>query len=178
MLFADLKATDGHFATLDYSESPPLLFIGVFVEFDDLALSNLKTADTPGAGKTAGFNCRNCGAAIELRALEMTKTVACTSCGAIQDPNDPNLLILQEARARERITPTIPLGSRGPLHGHEYEVIGFARRTIEVDDEEYGWNEYVLFNRRQGFRYLSEYQRPLERHQDGTRHAAAGAERR
>ena len=37
-------------------------------------------------------------------------------------------------------------------------MIGFARRTIEVDGEEYGWNEYVLFNRRQGFRYLSEYE--------------------
>jgi hypothetical protein len=158
VLFFDLKATDGHFATLDYSESPPLLFIGAFVEFDELALSNLKTADSPQAGKTAGFNCRNCGAAIELRALEMTKTVACTSCAAIQDPHDPNLLILQQARERERIKPTIPLGSRGSLHGHEFEVIGFARRTIKVEGEEYGWNEYVLLNRRQGFRYLSEYE--------------------
>ncbi len=47
VLFADLKATDGHFATLDYSESPPLLFIGAFVEFDELGLSNLKTAERP-----------------------------------------------------------------------------------------------------------------------------------
>jgi len=158
VLFVDLKAADGHFATLDYSESPPLLFIGAFVEFDELGLSNLKGPESPGAGRTAGFNCRNCGAAIELRALEMTKTVACTSCAAIQDPKDPNLLVLQEARARERVKPTIPLGSRGALHGHEFEVIGFARRTIEVEGEEYGWNEYVLFNRRQGFRYLSEYE--------------------
>ena len=158
VLFADLKAADGHFATLDYSESPPLLFSGSFVEFDGLALSNLKTAESPQAGKTAGFNCRNCGAAIELRALEMTKTVACTSCAAIQDPNDANLVILQTSKALERVKPTIPLGSRGTLHGHEFEVIGFAYRTIAVEGEEYGWKEYVLFNRRQGFRYLSEYE--------------------
>jgi hypothetical protein len=158
VLFADLKAADGHFATLDYSESPPLLFIGSFVEFDELALSNLKTAESPQAGKTAGFNCRNCGAAIELRALEMTKTVACTSCAAIQDPKDANLVILQTSKALERVKPTIPLGSRGTLHGHEFEVIGFAYRTITVEGEEYGWKEYVLFNRRQGFRYLSEYE--------------------
>ncbi len=158
VLFADLKAGDGHFATLDYSEAPPLLFVGVFVEFDELALGNLKPPSAPAAVRAAGFNCRNCGAAIELRALELTKTVACTSCGAIQDPGDPNLLVLQEARARERIVPTIPLGSRGTIRGHEYEVIGFLRRTIEVDGEEYGWNEYVLFNREQGFRYLSEYE--------------------
>ena len=158
VLFADLKAADGHFATLDYSESPPLLFIGSFVEFDELALSNLKTAESPQAGKTSGFNCRNCGAAIELRALEMTKTVACTSCAAIQDPNDANLVILQTSKALERVKPTIPLGSRGTLHGHEFEVIGFVYRTITVEGEEYGWKEYVLFNRRQGFRYLSEYE--------------------
>jgi hypothetical protein len=158
VLFADLKAADGHFATLDYSESPPLLFIGLFVEFDQLELSNLTPAESPRAGKIAGFNCRNCGAAIELRALEMTKTVACTSCAAIQDPHDPNLLVLQESKAKERVKPTIPLGSRGTLHGHEFEAIGFAYRTIEVEGEEYGWKEYVLFNRQQGFRYLSEYE--------------------
>jgi hypothetical protein len=158
VLFADLKAADGHFATLDYSESPPLLFIGVFVDFDELALANLKAAEAMPAGKTAGFNCRQCGAAIELRALEKTKTVACTSCAAIQDPNDATLLILQQAKELERVKPTIPLGSRGKLHGHEFDVIGFAYRTIDVEGEEYGWKEYVLFNRRQGFRYLSEYE--------------------
>jgi Domain of unknown function (DUF4178) len=156
--FVDLKASDGHFATIDGSEAPPLVFVGRFVEFDDLALANLKPAPDPAVVKAAGFNCRNCGAAIELRAVTLTKTVACTSCGAIQDPSDPNLLVLQEAQARERLKPSIPLGSRGQLHGHEYEVIGVQRRTITVDDEEYGWTEYVLFNREHGFRYLSEYE--------------------
>ncbi len=54
--------------------------------------------------------------------------------------------------------PKIPLGTRGTLHGHEYEVIGYQYRYIVVDDETYGWDEYLLFNREQGFRYLSEYQ--------------------
>jgi hypothetical protein len=157
ILLFDLKANDARFATLDYSEAPPFLFVGVFVDFDDLVLANLKPAAEAHA-KSFGFNCRNCGAAIEPRALELTKTVACTSCGAIQDPKDPNLLVLQEARSHERITPTIPLGTRGSLGGHDYDVIGFQRRTITVDGEEYGWNEYVVFNRKQGFRYLSEYE--------------------
>ena len=144
-------------ATVDYSEAPPLLFVGQFVEFDALALKNLRPAPAGPDVKTAGFNCRNCGAAIELRALALTKTVACTSCGAIQDPRDPNIVILQQAATAQRITPTIPLGTRGTLDGHDTEVIGFQRRTIEVDDETYGWNEYLLFHREQGFRYLSEY---------------------
>ena len=37
-------------------------------------------------------------------------------------------------------------------------MVGFQYRTIEVDGDTYGWNEYVLFNPYQGFRYLSEYE--------------------
>ena len=106
---------------------------------------------------TRGFNCANCGAAVELRALTHTRAVACTSCAAILDPRDANLYVLQTAAERERIRPTIPLGTRGTWHGHPYEVVGFQRRVIEVDGLPYGWNEYVLFNPYRGFRYLSEY---------------------
>jgi hypothetical protein len=40
--FADLRTYDGRFGTIDYSENPPLLFLGEFVEFDALRLVNLK----------------------------------------------------------------------------------------------------------------------------------------
>ena len=158
VLFADLRSADGHFATIDYSESPPLLFLGVFSTFAELELKDLRPVDEGPRVTTAGFNCRNCGAAIELKAVELTKSVACTSCAAIQDPNDPNVLILQEAQARERYVPKIPLGTRGTLDDKPFEVIGFQYRYIVVDDEQYGWDEYLLYNREDGFRYLSEYQ--------------------
>jgi len=107
--------------------------------------------------RVAGFNCPNCGAAVERRALTHTRAVACTSCGAVLDPDDPNLVILQEAAMRERIVPAIPLGTRGTFGGHPFDVVGFQYRTIDVDGAIYGWREYVLFNPYQGFRYLSEY---------------------
>ena len=158
VLFADLATEDGQLATIDYSESPPFLFRGIYVDFDALQLKNLKPVPAGPEAKTSGFNCRNCGAAIELRAALFTKTVACTSCGALQDPSDPNVLVLQTFAKRERITPRIPPGSRGHLHGHDFDVIGFQRRSIVVDGETYSWDEYLLFNREHGFRYLSEYQ--------------------
>jgi len=40
--FADLRSMDGRFATIDYTENPPLLFLGEFVEFESLRLTNLK----------------------------------------------------------------------------------------------------------------------------------------
>jgi len=43
--FADLMTTDGGFATIDYSESVPLVFLGEYVEYRDLALTNLRRFD-------------------------------------------------------------------------------------------------------------------------------------
>jgi hypothetical protein len=42
LLFADLRTPTGDFATIDYSEDPPLLFLGRAVEFDDLHFKNLR----------------------------------------------------------------------------------------------------------------------------------------
>jgi hypothetical protein len=42
VVFADLRSADGHFATIDYSEEPPLLFVGEALEFEDLRFKNLK----------------------------------------------------------------------------------------------------------------------------------------
>lgn len=39
---ADLTGTGTLFATLDYSETPPLVFLGERVEFDDLKMTNLR----------------------------------------------------------------------------------------------------------------------------------------
>ncbi len=42
LLFADLRTPDGEFATIDYSDDPPLLFLGRAVEFDELHFKNLR----------------------------------------------------------------------------------------------------------------------------------------
>lgn len=42
LLFADMRSVDARFATIDYSEEPPLFFLGEAVEFEDLRFKNLK----------------------------------------------------------------------------------------------------------------------------------------
>ncbi len=42
MLFADLRSHDARFGTIDYSEAPPLFFLGRSVSFDELKLRNLR----------------------------------------------------------------------------------------------------------------------------------------
>lgn len=43
VVFVDLRSTSGKFATIDYSDEQPALYLGEIVEFDSLALKNLRT---------------------------------------------------------------------------------------------------------------------------------------
>jgi hypothetical protein len=38
--FADLRSSDGSFATIDYSEEPPIVFLGRAVQWDELAMKD------------------------------------------------------------------------------------------------------------------------------------------
>jgi hypothetical protein len=42
VLFVDLRTTDGRLATVDYSETPALVFSGRFYEYPDLHLSSVR----------------------------------------------------------------------------------------------------------------------------------------
>lgn len=157
--FADLRTGDGRFATIDYSEEPPLLFLGEFVEFASLGLSNLRHEEetltrVEGA---RGLNCPNCGTAVTLRDPANAVNVACSSCGSILDATSATLKVLQRHKRKERIKPRIPLGSTGSLKGKDWEVLGFQVRTISVEGTDYSWREYLLRNREEGYRYLTEY---------------------
>jgi hypothetical protein len=105
-----------------------------------------------------GLNCPSCGASLTIRGGGHSLTVVCESCLSVLDAKDPNLQVLQKFEAQERIQPDIPLGTRGKWHNAVYEVIGFQHRCIVADNIVYGWDEYLLFNPYQGFRYLTQYQ--------------------
>jgi len=157
---ADLLGDQASFATLDYSEESPLVFVGEYVEFDDLRLSNLREFDGwsgKASPKVRAFQCVQCGAAVTQRGLMQTTSVVCPSCGAIIDVSDENLKVLSTFAARTKVTPAIPLGTRGTFPDGEFEVIGFLQRFVTVEGVDYHWREYLLFNPYKGFRWLSEY---------------------
>jgi len=111
-----------------------------------------------GAPQVGSLNCPGCGASLTVRSFGNAVTIVCESCHSVLDAQDPKLRILQQFHAAtSEDPPLIPLGSRGSIRGVLYEVIGFQRRTIEVEGISYSWHEYVLFNPAKGFRYLTEY---------------------
>jgi hypothetical protein len=109
------------------------------------------------AVRARSISCPNCGGPVQMRGFAHTLSVVCPQCRTLLDTSTPEVRILQTFQSKERIQPTIPLGSRGKIGGTQYEVIGFQMRGVTSSDESYSWNEYLLFNPYQGFRYLTEY---------------------
>lgn len=154
--YADLSGPKGEFGTLDYSEDPPLLFLGREVTLDDLDLPATVKPARRERRQVAGahLSCPHCGGALELRAPDKTERVTCPSCGSLLDVNQGQLVFLKalEPTAHE---PAIPLGSAGKLDGQDWTVIGFMVRSVLIEGTHYPWDEYLLYHERDGFRWLT-----------------------
>ncbi|MEQ1725855.1 MAG: DUF4178 domain-containing protein [Sphingopyxis sp.] len=93
--------------------------------------------------------CPNCGGTVEIRAAGYTVSVACQYCGSMLDVANPDVALIE--RHNQAVADlAIPLGSRGHVKGHEYQMVGAVRRSIEGE----GWDEYLLFNPYVGYRWL------------------------
>ncbi len=145
------------FATIDYSESPPLIFIGESVERESLKLVNLRQ-DVPGSGPVekglSALDCPNCGSPIQLSSNAIQR-VACSSCGSLLDAADRRLELVDRAHATQQIPHPLELGKKGRLDGVEYEIIGYLLRETKIDGITYRWHEYLLFDPRGEFRWLT-----------------------
>ncbi|UCV28093.1 DUF4178 domain-containing protein [Ferribacterium limneticum] len=153
-----------NFATLDYSETPPLLFVGQAVDFKSLKMANLREGmATPTATVEARvFRCPSCGAPMQARSTQIL-AVGCVSCGAVVNTADQNYQVLSRALGNrdEKYTPRLPLGSKGRLEDKPVEVIGFLVKRSKVDGIAYDWSEYLLAGdgteNRGTYRWLTEY---------------------
>jgi hypothetical protein len=151
--FADLSGAGGAFATVDYGDEPPSVFVGREVTLGDLRISG--EADEYSSPKrqvkSERLTCPHCGGPMELRAPESQRTT-CPSCNALLDVNEGNLKYLETLAARSK--PLVPLGSVGAFAEGKLTVIGYMTRHCIVEGITYGWEEYLLYDPQIGFRWL------------------------
>jgi ribosomal protein S27E len=156
---ADLRTTGeaaAAFASIDYSETPPLFFVGESLPFASFHFANLRGEQTAKpAGTVKALQCPACGGAIAIHDAAV-QSVACPSCLSVLEPSNESLRILYKARAATRIEPKIPLGSVGRFGGRDWTVIGFQQRVITAEGIDYPWQEYLLHHPEEGFRWLVE----------------------
>ena len=106
----------------------------------------------PRPARARSLLCPNCGAPVTLRASGSTVSAVCPNCMSVLDVGtDDSLRLVAAAQERTR-RPGIPIGTRGTLGGTEWEVVGFQARSVLAGS--WAWEEYLLFNPFQGFRFL------------------------
>jgi hypothetical protein len=153
--YADLYGADAAFATLDYSDAEPVLYLGHEVTLDEIGI----TAAAGGAEReprqitALKVACPQCGGPLTLVAPDKTERVTCPNCLALLDAGQGNLKYLDTLQPSEH-HPLIPLGKVGTFRGVEYTLIGFMARSVTFDDKDYFWTEYLLYQPREGFRWL------------------------
>jgi hypothetical protein len=155
---ADLRNEAGGFATLDYSDERPLVFIGESVDFASLGWANLRE-NLPIAAinaKARAINCPACGAPIAVT-HENIASVGCASCGALLDTANDAVALIARATAQLRDVPWLALGAKGKLGTEEVELIGYMARRTQGDGPVYRWNEYVLLAPEGKLVWLTEY---------------------
>ncbi len=123
---------------------------GEVTESGPTAQKVVVAAESDGAPAAEQFNCPNCGGTIEIKAAGYTVNIACQYCGTMLDVSDPDVRIIKRFEEEVRKL-ELPLGSRGELRGTEWEVIGYLRRS---ENGQYPWDEYLLFNPYEGYRFL------------------------
>ena len=152
--YADCSTASGGFATLDYgSGEEPVLYAGREESYAEAGLQDCAPIAIGRAEKARALSCPNCGGPIELRRTD-SKAFACPSCGALLDVSGGAFEVLGVLERRSR--PPIPLGAKGTLLGENLEVLGFLVRCIQVDGEQYSWQEFLLHGGG-GYRWLTVY---------------------
>jgi hypothetical protein len=155
--FADLSGPRGEFGTLDYSGDQQALYVGRQVTLDELGIPPKARRKYPGQEPTiqaVQLNCPQCGGQLALRAPDKTERVGCPTCGALLDVKEGQLKLLKSLKPPE-VQPVLPLGGAGVRDGIEWTVIGFMQRYVTFEGTDYFWEEYLLYQPRLGFRWLT-----------------------
>jgi hypothetical protein len=153
----ELRSTAGEAEVLsiDYGSQPPALSLGRSVRLDDLQLSGLR-AESAREDQARQFACPNCGAQVTV-ALAGSQSITCGACRSIIDLSQGIGAELRHAEQDEPVGLLIPLGSQGQLQGAQWQVVGFQHRMGAEpgdSDEQFGWDEYLLYNTKRGFTFL------------------------
>jgi len=152
--YADLSGVNGAFGTLDYNQSPPLVFLGQQVTLADLGITTTRAPEKEERRVGAAqLSCPNCAGPLELRAPDKTERVTCPNCNSLLDVNQGQLQFLK-ALEKPWFQPVIPLGTTGDVPEGKMTVIGAMARSVTIEGTQYFWSEYLLYNPQIGFRWL------------------------
>ncbi|MCA2978624.1 MAG: DUF4178 domain-containing protein, partial [Myxococcaceae bacterium] len=151
--YVDATGPKGAFCSLDYADGLGEAFVGTRVTIARLGFDRSELNPTPRRDALSQARCTNCNGPLELKAPNAARRVACPYCGALLDASSGALEFLQLLE-KPPYAPLLPLGSEGTLQQTKWTVLAFLIRSTTVEGTRYPWEEYLLWNRDAGFRWL------------------------
>ena len=155
--YADLTGKDNAFGTIDYSITPPWLFVGRQVTLEELGLGDARSYQRDAKRtQAAAMGCPNCGGPLALVAPDKAERVTCPNCSSLLDVNQGNLSYLKALEP----SPTadqfvLQVGQEGTFQGDvKFKIIGRMVRSVTIEGTTYFWHEYLLYDPMIGFRWL------------------------
>jgi len=154
VIYADLSGSGAKFATIDWSDGDPVVYIGGEITFEKLGLADAIDREKLDQRVSAKqVNCPSCGGALEIQVPDKTERVICQYCGAMNECNNGDLKFLK-ALGDIKVAPAIPLGTEGYVDGERFQVIGHMLRSVTYENLNYPWQEYLLYRPRAPFCWL------------------------
>ncbi|MGV3621250.1 MAG: DUF4178 domain-containing protein [Archangium sp.] len=164
--YIDATGPRGTFCTVDRALDGDDLdfFIGSFVTLGQLGFDTTELQPTPKKTALAHARCTNCNGPLDLKAPDATMRVACPYCSALISVEGGNLRFLRQLE-KPPYEPLIPLGAVGRMRepgaapespALSWTCLAHLVRSCEVENVRYPWDEYLLWNRDHGFRWLME----------------------
>jgi len=153
--FVDLDDGRGTFATVDFGSEgeTPAVYVGNQVTLAELGIRGGEAGlSREAAISSKRLACPSCNAPIELRAPGETQRVVCESCNTLLSLDGPAAAVIQ--KLENKPLPAVPLGSKGTFPEGELTLIGFVRRSAQIDGSWYPFDEYLLHGKDIGFRWL------------------------
>jgi len=155
----DLAASgDKHLSFIEYLQDYLVAYECKYVDLKSLQLTGLNEREvTP-----LELKCSQCQSVMRVKTFPYAQSCSCPSCGAryaFRKGGDfRNSGFDRTGKDKENENQlAIPLGAKGVLKGIEYEVLGYALKE-ENSPEAPRWREYVLYNRGEGYAFLSEFE--------------------
>ena len=154
--YADFSGKGGSFATIDYGEEPPWVFVGRQVSLAEIGLADARAAERESSRvTTAALGCPNCAGPLSLVAPDKTERVTCPNCDSLLDVIQGNLSYLKALAPSDAPEFTLSIGNEGTFaDGTKYKIIGAISRSVTIEGIKYYWHEYLLYNAPIGFRWL------------------------
>jgi len=101
------------------------------------------------------IECNYCGTKNEIKLWPYTQSFGCMGCKTKYQINQNEKATIKGTNTKEEKF-QLAINSKGKLFDVDYEIVGYAEKE-EKNIYKSKWREYVLWNREEGFAFLSEY---------------------